>query len=139
MMTSGQLPITISIIGAVVAATSLLVASFSAFTSFRALRHSRRTSYTQLRPWDCYEETGIDVLTDPSGQRRLAFHVKWKNAGSTPARVGEVIALGMSFPTEELARAHTFEGVEPDPNISGLIGPGITLNSPTGMFRLEDF
>jgi len=134
-----QLPLAISIAGAAVAATSLFVAGFSSLTSLRDLRHSRRTSYTQLRPWVCYEETGIELITEASGQRHLAFYVRWKNAGSTPARAVQLILLGMAFSTAEEATGHAFEAVSVDPDLRGIIGPGISLNSPTGTFRLQDF
>jgi hypothetical protein len=139
MVLGVPLPLAISIMGASVAGISLLVSAFSASTSFRALLHTRRTSYTQLRPWVCYEETGIDLITEPSGERRLAFHVKWKNAGSTPARGVQVILLGMAFPTADDATQHVFDPVQVSPDLNGMIGPGITLNSPTGTFKLVDF
>jgi hypothetical protein len=139
MISGVQLPLAISVVGAAVAAISLLVAAFSAFTAFRGLRHTRRTSYTQLRPWVCYAETGIDLFTDPSGHQHLAFHIRWKNAGSTPALVSEVIALGMACATPEQARAHTFESVEVDSDLNGIVGPGVTVNSPTCLFKIESF
>ena len=47
--------------------------------------------------------------------------------------------LGMAFPSRQLAEDHVFEIPELPDSLSGVVGPGITVDSPNGVFRLADF
>jgi hypothetical protein len=87
----------------------------------------------------CFEETGIDLITGEGGEPTLAFRVRWKNCGSTPALGVKIIMLGIVLPTPEAAAAHAFDDVEVDDQISGVVGQGVTIDSPTGTFRVADF
>lgn len=118
---------------------SAAIAFVSAWTAVRTFGHSRRTAYTQLRPWVCYQDTRIDLIEEPNGQRHLAFSIAWRNAGSTPARAVQVTLQGLALPTAHDAHKHAFDPVPLDENLSGIIGPGTALESPTGTLRLEDF
>jgi len=122
-----------------ISVVALLVSAFSAVTAFLTFRDAQRTSRTQLRAWVCYDDVTIHPILESGSPTGLAFSIRWKNAGSTPARRVHIALDRRVFDTEEQALSYQFSAVDVDESLSGVIGPGITMDSPIGSLPLTEF
>lgn len=108
-----------------------------------AVRHVKvvqDTARLQARAFVGFWEVGIEVILLPEqNDKGLAWRVRWKNTGTTPAHRCQVWMLMRAFPTIEDARRFEFEFEPLGPEFSGIIAPGAIMDGPTAVLTLNQF